>query len=382
MIIELKGVEFENKGSELMLHALLERIALYWPEAEIALSPNKKSPYLLRASVCAWQKVSLRKLYLDLNSVSYYFPNILSNYLKKWGVVTEADVDVVLDASGFSYSDQWSPKMSIYHLLGELKRAKKHGKPYIFMPQAFGPFSNLKVREMIKRGFPDAALICAREEASYQYVKEITGELDRLVIFNDFTNLIAAEKIKLFPEKQVCIIPNKNMINPRNKHKKWVSSYKELVLNAISIYRELGYQPFFLNHEGNADLALINDINSSLEQALIVITEENPVKVKGYISASDGVLCSRYHGCISALSNGIACLGTSWSHKYEQLYRQYEADDFLLEPEITYEQLKSVITESFDFNSLKYEKINNQAALLKEQSEELWLTICNVINSR
>ena len=84
MIIELKGVEFENKGAELMLCGILQRIYSTWPDAQIALTPSPKASFLQRASVGAWQKLSLRKLYIDINGVSYHFPTSLKNYLKKW----------------------------------------------------------------------------------------------------------------------------------------------------------------------------------------------------------------------------------------------------------------------------------------------------------
>jgi len=379
VIIELKGVEFENKGAELMLHSVLSRIEEYWPDAEIALTPSGKAPYLKRARLGTWQKLSIRKLYFDFNDLTYYLPKRLRNWLKKWGIVTEADIDMIIDASGFSYSDQWDPAMSIRHLAGEINRQAKHKKPYIFMPQAFGPFSAAPVRKNIRKSFKNAALVCARESDSYSHLHNITGDLPHLKIFGDFTNVEKGIVPTYFFEGQnkACIVPNKNMINPRNKNKSWLNSYKKTLIDAIKIYQEKGLTPFFLNHEGKEDGQLIDEINQSLSTPLTVIYEEDPIAVKGIIANCKAVLCSRFHGCVSALSNDIACIGTSWSHKYERLYDGYEASTLLLSPNVSTDELKDIITLSLNEEADVQNNIKKKSKYFKEQTEELWQTVVN-----
>lgn len=384
MIIELKGVEFENKGAELMLQGLLQRIEQYWPEAEIALTPSAKANFQQRISVKAWQKLSLRKLYLDLNSLTYYLPKAARDYLKKWGVVTEADIDVVIDASGFSYSDQWSPKMSIRHLSAEIERNAKHQKPYIFMPQAMGPFSDAGVRKQIAKSFPKAALVCAREAATFKYIHDITGDFKALKQFGDFTNAVKGVLPEGFDTSKpmACIVPNKNMVNPRNKNKQWLECYESTLLAAVDIYRKKGLTPFFLNHEGAEDGELITRLNQSLPVPLDVIEEIDPLKVKGIIAASSAVLCSRFHGCISALSNGIACISTSWSHKYEHLHQGYKAEEFLLPAKVSKDELEHLIDKSLIVDSKAHKLIQQQALLFKQETEVLWAEVKAIIDAK
>ena len=137
MKIEIKGVQFVNKGAELMLSAILARIEQYWPDADIVLKGGPLSSYKQRALLGAYQKLSLRKNRLDLNGLFYCMPKSFHRYLKTWGILTEADIDIVLDASGFAYGDQWG-WLQIRHLGAELSRSAKHGKQYVFLPQAFG----------------------------------------------------------------------------------------------------------------------------------------------------------------------------------------------------------------------------------------------------
>jgi colanic acid/amylovoran biosynthesis protein len=49
VLIEIKGVQFVNKGAELMLLAIVEKIHKLWPEAEICFLQRINSPYTSRA---------------------------------------------------------------------------------------------------------------------------------------------------------------------------------------------------------------------------------------------------------------------------------------------------------------------------------------------
>ena len=381
MIVEIKGVEFENKGAQLMLAAIMGELKETWPEVEFALVPSGKATYIQRAALPAWQKLSLRKHLVDANALSYFLPMWVRQKLKAWGIVTEVDVDMIVDASGFSYSDQWPSKVRIYHLKNELKRYKRQGRPYIFMPQAFGPFIRDSSRRRIAQSFRYAAMICAREKQSYHNIAELTGEMPNLYQYGDFTNLIDGfvPPHLAFDGPQACIIPNKNMTNPRNANKAWITSYESMLVAAIKYYREKNLTPFFLNHEGVEDGQLISRVNGQLDEPIDVVFESDPLVVKGIIASSNAVLCSRYHGCISALSKGIACIGTSWSHKYELLYDQYAASDFLLPPNVSNMELKKIIDLSLDVDASQVREISKKALLIRAEAQEMWEQFYSVV---
>ena len=384
MIIEIKGVEFENKGAQLMLCAITEQVTRIWPDAEFALTPSKKASFFQRSRVPAWQKLALRKNLLDLNRLSYWLPSIVRSKLRDWGIVTEADVDIIIDASGFSYSDQWPSKIRIYHLKNELKRFRQKGKPYVFMPQAFGPFTTKISQDRIAQSFKDATMICAREEQSFKHINDITGPIPNLYQYGDFTNLMDGIVPSYFDVsvRWACIVPNTNMVNPRNTNKAWISRYESILLEAVIYYKESGLTPFFLNHEGNEDGALIEKINSKLATPIKVVAEADPRVVKGIIASSEAVLCSRYHGCVSALSSGVACVGTSWSHKYELLYQDYRAPELLLNPLMSNKELKDVIDLSLQNSGALTEKLVGRASDLKLQSLEMWEELLRLLESQ
>ena len=383
MIIEIKGVEFENKGAHLMLVAIVQQLRLRWPNVQFALTQSVKAPYAQRLAVASFRKINLRKHLLDLNFISYRLPIWVRSGLKHYGLVTEADIDMIIDASGFSYSDQWPSKVRIFHLQNELQRFNRHIKPYVFMPQAFGPFTTPVSRKRIARSFKYAAMICAREKQSLQHIEEITGSIASLFQFDDFTNLADGFVTDSFDREAdwACIVPNKNMINPRNTSQVWLQRYESVLIGAIAHYRKRGLKPFFLNHEGAEDGELIAKINGVLGDPIPVIVEFDPLAVKGIIGASRAVLCSRYHGCISAMSQGIPCIGTSWSHKYDLLYQQYQADGLLLKPNITDAELRAVIDLSLQPDSIEALRIREQAVVLKDKSAAMWRKFQSVTDS-
>ena len=387
MIVEIKGVEFRNSGAHLMLLAIVCELRKRWPELQFALRQQSNMSAQQIANVPALRKLNLRKSRLDLNAVSYMLPKALRRRWLDAGWATEADVDMIVDASGFSYSDQWPSKLRIGHLHNELQRFAKYGKPYVFLPQAFGPFSDADSRANIARSFSLASMICARETQSRNYVEEVAGALPNLFQYGDFTNLMEGiiPETTTLPTRAACIVPNYNMIDTRNSNTAWLNTYENLFLMAIDYYRELGLTPFFLNQGGAQDSVVITRLNRQLkkraQRALEIVHDSNPLITKGVIGASSAVLCSRYHGCIAALSNGIACIGTSWSHKYDALYSQDDASELLLSPEISVKECRRIIDVSLDRDAPVHARIAEQAIIQKDSTKAMWDKFFAIVSS-
>ena len=245
MLIEVKGVQFVNKGAELMLHAVLQQMQQRWPDAQLVLAPNPNSPYPQRAKLAALQRLPLRKGRIDLNRISRFIPKKIRRWLcNNLGLVFAVDIDVVLDASGFDYGDQW-PQANTAFLSAELRHFAAMATPYILLPQALGPFSRAAEQQRLKQALPLAALICVREQSSLQHVHDLTGDIRQLVRFGDFTNLVQGVLPAYYGDGQrkVLIIPNANMVSARNLRSEWQQHYLPLLHSAVNVIRQLGLEP-------------------------------------------------------------------------------------------------------------------------------------------
>ena len=373
MLIEIRGVQFVNKGAYLMLVACLEQIKMHYPQALICLAPNKNSPYSSRAAIGALQKVSFRLRGIDLNVLSYFIPLRLKRFLQHWfGFVFESDVDLILDASGFAYGDQWGGR-NVRLLGAEIRRLKRHKAGYILLPQAFGPFSKPADKQALAQGLPQALLVCARDEQSFQYLKDSAPGAD-IQQFADFTNLVAPRSPALAgslqpPQRYGLIIPNSAMLGPRNRNSAWREHYVHQLITGANLMRQFDITPIVLNHEGEADAALCQQLLAAVD-GLQIVSPPHPAEVKGWIAAAKLVVCSRFHGCVSALSSGVPCIGTSWSHKYEMLFAEYEQQHALIKPETSETELRALFATVMAEENLQV--LEQCAAFWKIHSDELW----------
>ena len=130
-LIEIRGTGFINKGAELMLHSIIERVRSELPHAEFAMSPSIdiSRPFLKRARLGLYQKPYIVKYGIHFSRLLNIIPERLRHM---FGIVTEKEVDVILDASGFSYSDQWGNK-SCKELEILCRRTKKTNTKFILI---------------------------------------------------------------------------------------------------------------------------------------------------------------------------------------------------------------------------------------------------------
>ncbi|MBE9585858.1 polysaccharide pyruvyl transferase family protein [Mucilaginibacter sp. JRF] len=321
MTIELRGVEFVNKGAELMLRAILDQLRTRYPSVVIIMQTGSKTPKeKLKAS-----NIGIKFSSEQSNRKGAMIPGFIR---RMFGYYLEKEVDVVIDASGFAFGDQWGAQYAERRLGAQISKWNADGKKVILLAQAFGPFEDAELKVVMAKIVDKASLIFAREEESY---KHITGVKNSPIIKRspDFTNLIKGKVPATFDKQahEVAIIPNYKMVESKASAQ---GDYIEFLKHAIATTRNLNLKPYFLIHEGKRDEEFAHQVNKMLDVPLAVIKEDDPLVIKGIISTAKFIICSRFHGVVSALSQGVPCVTTSWSHKYAMLVAEYDFTEGLI----------------------------------------------------
>ena len=328
MKIQIDGTNTINKGAELMLYAILDQIAKKDLNASVSFNAVGWSDHRKVRTILSFE----RRYIL---SHGRYLASILSKLKLPNRIFTtfypQKNIDVVLDASGFRLGDQWNhQKDFLENLENYYKKLKTYGTKIILLPQAFGPFytdSGKKSAEILSKY---ADLIIARESLSKRYLMEAGVATDKILLYPDFTlslkGIIPVEYQYL--KNYVCVIPNKKILTHTSIK---LADYVTFLSSIISDIQIKGRRVFLLNHEGKSDFEICQKINKSLNQQLPVVSGVDCIAIKGIIGSSYLVISSRYHGVASSLNQGVPCLATSWSHKYELLFQDFELNDQIID---------------------------------------------------
>ncbi|WP_372767939.1 polysaccharide pyruvyl transferase family protein [Pseudoalteromonas sp.] len=380
--IEIKGVQFSNKGAELMLEAILQQLDKHLGEYQLTLSPGRNLPYIKRAKLGAWQKLSFRRGSFDLTGVLAKLPKKVRKLLKRFGIVTEADVDVILNACGFAYGDQW-PLTDLRNTAKEIKRFNKAGKPYIILPQALGPFNRPELKEFAEVLINDASITFARDDISFQECKKL-DKSNNLFKSPDFTALLEVLQVGKTNENTICLIPNNKVVSKYHsvdamQQKK---AYYDFWINSARFFIDKGYFVEVLNHEGKEDREICEAIINTLNNKQIALVDGlSATEIKALIGRCDAVVSSRFHGCVSALCQGVPCLATSWSHKYEMLYGEYGLSENVIDFQLGTEQLKNKLNDFLNDLTNQASISLSHAKKVKEQNKQMWQQVVAIIKS-
>lgn len=380
MIIEIRGVGFVNKGAELMLYAILDKVSKRYPQAEFAMAPNNSNaPYEKRAELKLLQKAWYTKFGIQWGRCAGFIPKKLRH---PYGMVCDSEIDIVLDASGFSYSDQCGSQSSM-ELARYSRRWKKNGTKLILLPQAFGPFTEKKTASAVKTAVDNASLVFAREKTSFNYLADITGEKQNIQIAPDFTNLLECTVPENFDQEnnRFCIVPNYRMIDKTPE--KISKAYLPFLIKCTEYLFQTNRKPFILIHESKDDHQLAESIRNAVDKSIPVIRENHPVKIKGVLSSCEGCIASRFHGLVSALSQGIPSLATSWSHKYQMLFEDYGFEEGLMDVDAKEDEIRNKIDMISKTQSRQFIKntIASKSKELKKATNQMWNKVFEIIEA-
>ena len=126
------------------------------------------------------------------------------------------------------------------------------------------------------------------------------------------------------------LIPNVHMRSERNSDATWHSGYLPMLGALARRLTDLGFVRPILNHEGEADAALLRVAARSSWQHGSHHGGGPPGPEGHHRRRGHRGLFAVPRGA-SALAQGVPCLGTSWSHKYAALFDEFGVGEYLLD---------------------------------------------------
>lgn len=301
--------------------------------------------------------------------------------LDKLGLVKRKNINVLLDAGGFQFGDQWTDLYTQHNnkqLLEYYREYKSNGCKIIFLPQAFGPFGKSLLKERMKGVFEIADLIYARDRTSYNYLIQFLGIHQKIKIAPDFTGSVSP-KISLknyhLAQGGICLIPNSKMIT--HSEPKISAAYKDFLKSLGKYFIDNGEKIILLNHEGLNDYHIIEDLKKEFNNS-ITFNGLDAYEIKGIIGCQKLAISSRFHGVVNGLMQNVPTFCTSWSHKYNELMEDFNIPYLQLDPcKIDY-SISQIQKASTSLDKIR-KTIRSQSISVLNTSETMWREILDLI---
>ncbi|MFT4011637.1 MAG: polysaccharide pyruvyl transferase family protein [Nocardioidaceae bacterium] len=316
MVIEIRGTETKNKGAQLMLETIVERLG---GEFELSATPIE-SAYDVRARLGLRQTLHLYRFPRAGSAVGNAVPGRLR---QRYGLVADRDITGVLDASGFAYSDSFKAERSRREAIYGRAWARR-GVPKVMLPQAFGPFEHEENRRWATELLEQAVLIFARDTTSAEHLSRLSLSTP-VLIFPDFTIGVSAANIEPpVAEPYLAVVPNTKVIT---SDVAGVRAYTQDLVDYSLTAAQRGLAVVVIVHDaGDRSIA---DAVSEATRAEVFHSEE-PRVLKAVLGHAEAVVASRFHSIVGALSQGVPTLALGWSHKYRELLNDFGVPEWLI----------------------------------------------------
>lgn len=360
-IFEIHGTGIHNRGAELMAIAISEKIWSIYPQAIIAVP----STFGLQKDIKRYGFKTTAALEIQRKRPIF---SLITAFITG-NLVSQKDIDIVLDASGFAFSDQWGVEHA-KRLSNKMSLAVRGEQDLILLPQALGPFENEEVKNYSKQLFERAKMVFARDNKSFEHVSKMQLST-KLKKSPDFTVAIIPKVKKeiSLPDNFVSIVPNARMLDKSDN----AESYLAFLKKTIDIIIDSKLKPVFVVHDGYEDKTVVTKLGDKYKN-ITIIEDQDPRVLKWVLGKSEFVVGSRFHALVSALSQGVPCIGAGWSHKYPELFNDFNNSEGLVEDMADFDNIEHLISSycNIHYRSERAEKIKIASNKIKIEVEEMW----------
>jgi colanic acid/amylovoran biosynthesis protein len=358
--ILIRGAGFKNKGAEAMLLTTCHEIAQRLKTANFSALVSRNEiqtckshgicPVVTRGSNLFGKPLFLAQCLLRHPKI---FSVAISSQNTAKQVLQVNNSDVILDISGYAYGDSWGIG-SAQRTLTIAAYCKAKGKPYLFLPQAWGPFSDQKLAEKVTQICKNSGLVYARDKRSLSCLMGISDSsaLHKEVVpdiafkFKGEKSQVGSEALEkhgidLKNESLIGVVPNEQIFRRvcgKGKSDQYIKTMIRMVNYCIE---ELGAIAVLMPHHiarpgdsktGDLPLcALIREGVKDKKRCVSLDKDYSAATIKSIIGRLDILVASRYHSLIAALSSKIPVVAIGWSHKYPELLGLFGIEEYYVD---------------------------------------------------
>ena len=324
--ILIRGGGFVNKGAEAMVKTVQREMSKRLPLVRFFMEVPQQE-----------------ERFIESKGLTPIITNSSARYMK---------MDGVIDISGFALGDAWGVKNSQYYQYHN-SIFESFGKPVVFLPQAWGPFTNRLIRQQSAAAINLSDFAYARDKRSYQYMSELEGVNRQKIglspdIAYQFEGASEAHAMSVLKKNgltstvknMVGIMPNMQ-VYIRTEGEGRENKYVKLLIDLAKYFLKQKKLSIVLiphqvlpvqNPEMPDDRFLCDLIKISLDNVsdVVILKDYYAAEIlKAVIGKMDLIIGSRYHGIIAALSQMIPTLVLGWSHKYFELLRDVGLEQYI-----------------------------------------------------
>ena len=392
----ITGANFNNKGAQSMLFIAIDEIKKRIPDSEVYFGCATGDPKL---SNIRFKQINFSRegRYIALGGGQALFnfcvaiakafiftakgkrSNIWNFFDAKKYI---ADMDLVVDVSGFALGDKWS-KRTNENFLNTIRLVKRHSIPIVIMPQSFGPFQYSKeleyLHEEIKTLLAYPEVVFAREQEGYDFLTKDYGltnvKLSRdLVLQNkevDMGKIYETSPVldvpELTTEHNVGIIPN-NQCFVHGDEEMVLGHYKAIVDELLAH----GKNVYLFRHSAE-DLTYcrrIAEMYEGVEQVHLLQNNFSCMEYDLFVQKFEFIICSRFHGIVHAYKNYVPAIALGWAVKYRELTQAVGQGAYIFDvTDRECNQAKLVQAVSDMIANVEKERETIEAHVLELQSE-------------
>ncbi|MBW4557549.1 MAG: polysaccharide pyruvyl transferase family protein [Trichormus sp. ATA11-4-KO1] len=325
------------------------------------------------------------RLYLAVwlwRNQNYFAVKFLLNSEEIQDFKNYSSADLVVSTGGTYLIEKYSLKARIF----DYKMTLMLRRPLVFFTQSLGPFNKIKNQNIFRKIFNKSTLVMLRDEASYDNLKQINANLNKVLISSDvvfsFTDDVGFHKD--IYKKNVSSSRVKIAISVRYWNHFTKVSQKDGFTNFVEVMSEVTQ---YLIEKYNAEITYIStcqgipeywtDDSKVAEEIINLLPNQiqkqvhlnkdfhSPKKLVGIIRNYDVVIATRMHMAILSLIAGTPVFPIAYEFKTKELFRRLGMDEWVQDIETIN---KEVIITSLDDFLIKLPEISS-ALFLKVLAE-------------